>query len=360
MKALLLCAGRGNRLRPLTHVRAKAMIPTAGRPVIAHVLDQVVRAGIREVALVISPQQPEFRVLIGSGKRWGLRVRYLYQHKPRGIADAVRLGQRFVGADPFMVYLGDNLVGHDLRPLVELVMADRPDALLLLKEVPNPSAFGVAVLDGERVRAVLEKPVQPPSRQAITGIYFFSPAIFAAIETITPSARGELEITDAISRLIQANRRVIWRPLEGFWHDMGSLETILEANAALLERMEPQIDPDALVLHSRIEGPVSIGQGCKVVNCTLRGPLIIGRATEVYQSFLGPFTSLGEGVRLTGCHLENSIVSDGCRLERIPFPLSGCLLGSDCQIRGETVGVAAAALILGDRSRLLLPGRPER
>lgn len=354
MKALVLCAGRGSRLRPLTHTRAKASLPVAGRPVLHHVLDYLLMHGFHEVGVVVGPQQHDLRSLVAD--RPGQRVCWIEQTEPRGIAHAVAMARSFLGDEPFLLYLGDNLTNERLAVALDQFRAEQPAALVTLRAVENPSAFGVAEVVGNRVVRVIEKPVTPPSNLAVAGIYLFRSDVHEAIRTLTPSGRGELEITDAIARLIEWNRPVLAHRIEGWWQDMGTLDGILTVNAQLLDGIRTQIDPSAQLEQVKILGRVSVGPNAHLRKVELRGPLVIGAGSRLTESYIGPYTSVGDGAHLTQVAVENSILLPGCRLSGPALRLEDSLVGSGAEV--WTREGRAVSLLVGDDSHLLLP--PDR
>ncbi|HYF94708.1 MAG TPA: glucose-1-phosphate thymidylyltransferase [Symbiobacteriaceae bacterium] len=351
MKALVLCAGRGTRLRPLTHTRAKAALPVAGRPVLAHILSYLLRFGFTDVGVVISPDQEELRDLPAAVA--GQRVEFVVQRTPLGIAHAVQTASPYLGREPFLLYLGDNLTNEDLLPTMQRFWATGADGVVAVRTVANPRAFGIAELDGDRLVAVEEKPPAPKSDLAIAGIYLFRPSVHEAIRELAPSARGEYEITDAISALIRKGRKVLAHRMSGWWQDMGTPEGMLAANALLLDTISTDVAPGVSLQSASVQGRVVIGPGVTLVNVRLRGPLLIGPGSYLEDAYIGPYTSVGEGARIRGAGLENSILLPGCRLEAPAFHLEDCLLG-----RGTVVEVKdgrAITLLLGDDGRLQIP-----
>lgn len=354
MKALVLCAGRGSRLRPLTHTRAKASLPVAGRPVLQIVLDYLLRYGFYEVGVVISPYQNELRDLVPD---WGeQRVSFIVQDQPRGIAHAVQVAQPFLGDEPFLLYLGDNLTDEDLTPALRRFHQAKPSALITLREVANPTAFGVAELAGERVTRVVEKPAEPPSNLAIAGLYLFMPAVHGVIERLRPSNRGELEITDAIATLVNRGDSVLGYRMAGWWQDMGSLDGLITANALLLDQIQTRIDPTAVLDEVQVQGRVVVGKGCMIRRCRLRGPLVIGPHSHLTDSYVGPYTAVGDGAQMLHVAVENSILLPGCHLEGPALRLEDSLVGSGAEVwvrEGRSI-----SLLVGDDSHLLIP--PDR
>ena len=351
MKALVLCAGRGTRLRPLTYTRSKAALPLAGRPVLAHILQYLHRFGFADVGVVISPGQEELKALGAASP--GQRVEFIVQKQPLGIAHAVAAAGDYLGQEDFLLYLGDNLTDENLLPALGRFAADQPDAIIAVRPVSNPSAYGIAEVDGDRVLRVWEKPASPPGNLAIAGIYLLRPSVHTAIAQLTPSARGEYEITDALAGLLAGGRTILTHPMTGWWQDMGTPEGMLTANALLLDAIITEIAPDVSLQNARVQGRVVIGPGVKLENVRLRGPLLIGAGSVLRDAYVGPYTSVGEGAQISGASLEHSILLPGCRLEGPIFHLEDCLLG-----RGAVVEVKSGrtvTLLLGDDGRLQIP-----
>lgn len=329
MKALILCAGAATRLHPLTHTWAKAAIPVANRPVLVRVAEYLTRFGIRSMGIVVTPTQQSLRVLEPALTELEVEVTWLEQAMPMGIAHALQSARDFLGDEPFLLYLGDNLTDEDLTPALARFAAEKPAALLLVGKVANPSAFGVAVIHSGRVQQVLEKPAHPPSNLAITGLYLFGPAIWGASASLRPSSRGELEITDAIAELIKSGQPVLAHEIQGWWQDMGSPQGLLAANRELLDRLRPAIAPDADLVDCQMHGCVAIGPGCKLRRVTLCGPLLLGRNCRLTDTCVGPYTCLGDGVVLEATAVEHALLLPGCRLAHLPHRLTDCVLASD-------------------------------
>jgi glucose-1-phosphate thymidylyltransferase len=351
MKALVLCAGRGTRLRPLTHTRAKAALPVAGRPVLGHILHYLHRFGFDDVGVVMGPEQGELKQLHAGPE--GQRVTFLIQADPKGIAHAVSTAERFLNGEPFLLYLGDNLTDEDLSVVLNRFKRERPDGLLMVRRVLNPRAFGVAQVEGGRVTRVVEKPTTPIGDLAIAGIYLFGPVIHQAITQIKPSQRGELEITDAVAQLLLQGASVAAHEMQGWWQDMGSPEGLLIANGVLLDRIATQIAPAIDLRSVQIQGRVVIESGVQLTQVKLRGPLWIGPNSDLKEAYIGPYTSVGEGVSISRSSLENSILLPGCRLQAAPFHLEDCLLGHGAVVELNTG--RSITLLMGDDGRLQIP-----
>jgi glucose-1-phosphate thymidylyltransferase len=322
VKGVVLAGGSGTRLHPLTATTTKQLLPVANRPILFHVLDDLVRAGITDLTIVVAPATGiEVRRRVGDGRLWGpsTRIDYVVQDRPAGIAHAVLAARDFVGADPFCVFLGDCLVGDGVREAASTFARSTDlDALLMLKEVADPRGFGVAVVDGRGdVVQLVEKPPVPPSHLALVGVYFLRASIFGAIDTIAPSPRGELELTDALAKLVERRARVAGHRVEGWWVDAGSREHLLLANEKVLgDRLVPAIEGE-ISADSTLSGPVRVEPGARVLRSTLVGPLVVGRDARIEDSRIGPFTSVGDGCTVLRSSVERSILLEGARVDRV-------------------------------------------
>src|SRR5687768_1073639 len=289
MKGLILSGGKGTRMRPLTYTSAKQLIPVANKPVLAYGIEAIVAAGIKEIAIIVSPETGgEIRQAIGDGARYGAKVTYIEQDAPRGLAHAVLTAEPFLGKSPFVMYLGDNLLQHGITPLVEEYRSIDCNSEILLTKVPNPSSFGVAELskDGKVVK-LTEKPAEPKSDLALVGVYMFDEKIFEAARAIKPSKRGELEITDAIQWLLDNGHTVHPHIVKGWWKDTGKIEDMLEANRTVLDTFER--DVRGKIVNSQIEGKVIVEDGAQILDSVLRGPTIIGRDARIQNAYVGPY-----------------------------------------------------------------------
>lgn len=354
MKGLILSGGRGTRLRPITHTSAKQLLPVANRPILFYAVDALREAGITEIGIVVGHTADEIREAVGDGSRLGVRVTYLPQEAPLGLAHAVGISRDFMDGDRFVVYLGDNLIADGITRFVDDFRAREPDVMILLARVPEPQRFGVAEVDGDRVVALVEKPAVPPSDLALVGVYMFSPAIFEAIDAIEPSARGELEITDAIQRIISdGTRSVTAQVIDGWWKDTGRLDDILEANRIMLDALTPRIDGE-VGEDVRIDGRVVVEAGAQLRNCVVRGPAIIGHNTVITDAYVGPFTSIHAGCRVHSAEIEHSIVLESTTIEHVSTKIESSLIGRECVVCTSPLRPKAIKLMMGDHSRVEL------
>ncbi|HJP83310.1 MAG TPA: glucose-1-phosphate thymidylyltransferase [Fimbriimonadaceae bacterium] len=354
MKALILAGGTGSRLRPITYSMAKQLVPVANKPVIEYGIEAIVQAGVRDFGIIVGDTGAAVEKAVGDGARWGISITYIPQSAPLGLAHAVSTAHDFLKDDDFIMYLGDNLIKSSVATLVKEFEQHRPAATILLTPVPNPSDFGVAELENNRVYRLQEKPKDPKSNLALVGVYLFDKRIHDAIAVLKPSARGEYEITDAIQGLIDGHLQVRSHIVEGWWKDTGTVEAMLEANRLILEDLEPENRGDSDEL-SRIEGRVKVGAGTVIRNSIVRGPAIIGENCEIVDSFVGPFTALADQTKLKSTEIENSIVMGECEIVDAPSRLASCLIGRGATIRRGSGTPRTTQLVLGDSSTVVLP-----
>jgi glucose-1-phosphate thymidylyltransferase len=360
VKGLILSGGKGTRLRPITHTSAKQLVPIANKPILFYAVEAIVAAGITEIGIVTGDTGREVEAAVGDGSRFGARITYIAQDAPLGLAHAVLSARSFLGEDSFVMYLGDNLIRRGIVPIVDSFTDTNPDALILLARVPEPQHFGVAELSDGKVVRLVEKPAHPTSDLALVGVYLFNSSVFAAIDAIEYSARGELEITDAIQRMIDSGRRVqphlIVEPHEAMvatWKDTGRLEDMLEANRIVLDdlpsRVEGTIGEDV-----RFHGKVIVERGAELRNCTIRGPVIIGENTIVDDAYIGPYTSIYYGCTVRNAELEHSIVLENSVIENVDGKIESSLIGKECLIGRSLLRPRAYKLMVGDHSRVEL------
>jgi len=355
LKGLVLAGGLGTRLRPFTYTGAKQLVPVANKPVLFYGVEQLVAAGVREIGIVVGDTAAEVEAAVGDGSRFGARVTYLPQAEPLGLAHAVAVARAWLGSSPFVMVLGDNFLRGGITALVDRFRAERPGAQVHLVRVPNPEDMGVAVIDAAgRLVQVVEKPRQRVSDLAIIGVYCFSPRVHDVIEQQRPSARGELEITDAIQGLVDLGLRVDALPIEDFWIDTGKMGDMLEANRAVLETISPRID-GTIDGTSQVSGRVVIELGARVTDSIIEGPAIIGGDTVVERSYVGPFTSIAHDCRVVDAEIAGSIVLERTEISGLPSRIEASLIGRDVRLRGVSSRPRTYRLVLGDHSEAGLP-----
>jgi glucose-1-phosphate thymidylyltransferase len=351
MKGLILSGGKGTRLRPLTYTSAKQLVPVANKPVLFYGIEAMVAAGIRDIGIVVGDTQAEIRAAVGDGSAWGIRVTYLPQDAPRGLAHGVMIAEAFIDGDPFVMYLGDNLLARGITQFVEEFVREKPAAQILLAQVPDPQMFGVAELEESRVVRLVEKPKEPRSNLALVGVYMFSPAVFESVKRIKPSFRNELEITDAIQDLIDRGLEVRPHIVDGWWKDTGKLEDMLEANRLILETIDRRIEGTADA-ESRVEGKVILEAGAVVERSVVRGPAIIGAGARLVNAYVGPFTSIMRDVEIRDSEIEHSIVLEGSRISGLSTRVEDSLIGRNVRIHRSPMKPSAYRFMLGDNSEV--------
>jgi glucose-1-phosphate thymidylyltransferase len=349
VRALVLSGGEGSRLRPLTHTSAKQLIPVANTPILFHVLQAIADAGITEVGIVVGATADEVRSAVDDGSAWGLDVTYIAQAAPLGLAHAVMTAVDFVRGEPFVMYLGDNVLMGGITRFVEMFEQHRPDAQIFLARVPEPEHFGVAVLEGERVVKLVEKPKEPPSDLALVGVYLFDDSILEAAETLEPSWRNEYEITEAIQWLIDQGRTVRAEMVDGYWKDTGRPEDLLEANRMMLGELSRRIDGD-VDPESVVDGSVVVEAGAKIVRSRIVGPCVIGAGALVEGSTLGPHVSLSPSCVVVSSTVVDTIAMEGSRIEGVRT-LTGSILGRNVDVR-HSGSEGVTRLVVGDQSRV--------
>jgi len=357
LKGVILHGGYGTRLRPLTHTGPKQLIPVANKPVSQYVLESLRESGIRDIAIVLGDIYPEkVREYYGDGSKFGVNITYIFQDKPRGIAHAVGLCKKFVGEDSFVVHLGDDLLKGGVKKYVGEFKKSAYDGMVLLCKVKEPQRFGVAKF-GPRGRLVgmVEKPKEPPSDYALSGIYFFKPVVFEMIDRLKPSWRGELEITEAIQLLLDSGYSVGYKFVEGWWKDMGTPEDILESNRLVLDGLEHEVR-GKVEDEASLQGRVYVGENSLVKRgAIIRGPATIGENTTLEAHvYIGPYTSIGNNVVVKKGEVENSIIMDNCHID-IEGKITDSLIGPHSTIvtnqRDKPKGYR---LVIGERSKITI------
>lgn len=353
MKALVLAGGKGTRLRPLTHTMAKQLIPVANKPILDYVMQHLREAEILDVGVIVSP---ETGAQVGEFLRGqkGFRFSVIQQEEPLGLAHAVATARSFLADEPFVMYLGDNLIGQGIRDFIEAFHASDADAVILLKRVPDPRLFGVAVVNpGGRIERLVEKPKSFVSDLALVGVYVFSPAIHQAIASIRPSWRGELEITDAIQSLLDTDHEVRSFELKDWWLDTGKKDDLLEANRAVLDKWTTAGSYGEVDSASRIVGRVYLETGTRICRSELRGPLVVGQGTVIEDAFIGPFTSIASNCTIRRTSLEHCVVLDHVVLDG-PERIEDSILGRNAVVRNTSENRRALRLMIGDDAEVSL------
>lgn len=351
MKGLILSGGKGTRLRPLTYTHAKQLVPVANKPVLFYGIEALKEAGISEIGIIVGDTKEEIKQATGDGSHWDLNITYIEQAAPLGLAHAVKISEEFLRGEPFVMYLGDNILKSGITSLVEEFQQKKPNSLILLTEVANPHMFGVAELEDGRVVRLVEKPKKPASNLALVGVYMFDAHIFEAVKAIKPSWRNELEITDAIQYLVEHGYEVQPHLVTGWWKDTGKIEDILEANRLILETISGSnlgnVDDT-----SRINGQVVIEQGVVVKNSIIRGPAIIGEKSEISDSYIGPFTSIQNNCKIIHTEIENSIVLEKSEIIEVGGRIDESLIGREVKIFKCPSKPSVYRFMVGDKSEI--------
>ncbi|TMR04906.1 glucose-1-phosphate thymidylyltransferase [Actinomadura soli] len=350
MKALVLSGGKGTRLRPFSHSLAKQLVPIAGAPVLVHVLQNIRDIGVREVGIIVGDNGEEIMELLGDGSAMGLDIAYLHQEAPLGLAHCVAVAADFLGDDDFVMYLGDNVLPDGIEAAARDFAEHRPDGLVLVTKVADPSQYGIAELGADgSVGALVEKPARPRSDLAIIGVYFLTAAVHDAVRAIRPSRRGELEITDALQHMVDEGRPVTVREYTGYWADVGSVDALLACNRTMLERLTSEVR-GRIDAASSVHGPVVVEAGAEIARSHLEGPLIVGSGTVVSDSWIGPGTVVGHGCAVRDAELEESLLLDGANVHGVRG-LSGSVIGRGAEVTAPCDG-RGTRLIVGDHSRV--------
>lgn len=351
MKALIASGGRGTRLRPLTHTQNKHLIPIANRPILHYAIEAAVDAGIKEIGIVTNADSDEVPRLIGDGHRWGAAITYIAQSDPLGLAHVVKISESFIGKDKFVFYLGDNMVVGGIRRFIDEFVKSGCSCYLTLAKVKDPERFGVPEIKNGKIIRIEEKPKKPMSQYAVAGIYLYDHHIFEAVKGIKPSARGELEISDAHQYLIEHGHTVGYCEITGWWKDTGKPSDLLEANRLVLDNIEPGIrgEVDA---KSVVAGKTVIEEGARIINSVVRGPAIIGKGCVIENSYIGPFTSIGDNTVVRNSEVEYSIVLTECKILDVKIRIEGSLLGNDVEIVEANGKPNVHRFMIGDQSRV--------
>lgn len=351
MKALIAGGGRGTRLRPITHTQNKHLIPIANKPILHYAIEAAAAAGIKEIAIVVNADSDEVPKAIGDGSRWGVKIAYIPQDAPGGLAQVVALAESFVGEDRFIFYLGDNMVVGGVKRFIDEFEQSDCNCYLTLARVKDPERFGVPEIKNGKIISVEEKPKHPKSNFAVAGIYLYDRSIFEAVKSIQPSGRGELEISDAHQYLIDKGFSVGYSEITGWWKDTGKPTDLLEANRLVLDNITPDIKGD-IDRTSVVAGKVVIGTGVRIINSAIRGPAIIGENCVIEDSYIGPFSSIGNNTIIKKSEVEYSIVLRDCKILNVGIRLEGSILGNDVEVVEATGKPRVHRFMIGDQSRV--------
>jgi glucose-1-phosphate thymidylyltransferase len=351
LKGLILSGGKGTRLRPITHTSAKQLVPVANKPVLFYGIEAMAQAGIKEVGIIIAPETGgEIKGAAGDGSRFGVKLTYIVQDEPAGLAHAVLTAEPFLGSSPFVMYLGDNLLQGGIDDLVAAFREHSPEALILLTPVADPENYGVAELNDGKVMRLVEKPPEPQTDLALVGVYMFTSNVHDAARAIEPSARGELEITDAIQYLVDQGSRVEPHIVKGWWKDTGRLDDMLAANRLVLDTISERVQGE--LIDSQVDGRVVIEPGARLEHCAVRGPAIIGAGARLTNCYIGPYTAIGEGCAIDNAEVEHSILLAGSVIRNLDGRMESSLLGRNVKIGRDHRQPRAYRFLVGDNSEI--------
>lgn len=351
MKALIASGGRGTRLRPLTHTQNKHLIPIANKPILHYAIEAAVKAGIRQIGIIHNADSDEVPKAIGNGKRWGAKITYIPQTAPLGLAHVVKISKKFIGKENFIFYLGDNMVVGGIKRFIDDFEKSGCNCFLTLAKVKDPERFGVPEIRNGKIVRVEEKPKKPKSQFAVAGIYIYDKNIFEAVSRIKPSKRGELEISDAHQYLIDKGLKVGYSEITGWWKDTGKPTDLLEANRLVLDNIEPRIEGE-VDRSSTVAGKVVLEPGSRILSSVVRGPAIIGKNCAIENSYIGPFTSIGDNTIIRNSEVEYSILLRDCRILDVKIRIEGSLLGNEVEIVEATGKPHVHRFMIGDQSRV--------
>jgi len=354
MKALVLSGGTGSRLRPITYTRAKQLVPLANKPILFYGIEDIATAGITEIGIIVGDTADDIRSAVGDGSQFGVNITYIEQEAPLGLAHTVLIAKEFLGDESFIMYLGDNVLMGGVTDFVAEFNKENPNSMVLLNKVEDPRAFGVAEVaaDGSII-GLEEKPKEPKSDLALVGVYLFDKSIHEAVRAIEPSARGELEITDAIQWLIDNNKVVLHHTIDSEWIDTGKHQELLDANRIVLDKIKTDIQGDIDSV-SRIEGRVIIGQGTKILNSTVRGPVVIGENVIIEGSYIGPYSSVASNAQILDSELEHSVVLESAKISGIARMVDS-LIGERAECTKDSEQPSACRVMIGDDSTVKIP-----
>ena len=351
MKGLLTAGGHGTRLRPITHTKNKHLIPIANRPMLTYAIDYMAEAGIDEIAIIVNVGDRELETVFGSGEASGVKLTYIEQDAPLGLAHVVKIAEPFIGEDSFLFYLGDNILVGGVKKFVEEFERAQSNCHLVLSRVADPERFGVPEIDGDRIVSIQEKPASPKSNFAVTGIYLYDSSIFEAVNSIVPSDRGELEISDAHQFLLDSGKAVSFSEITGWWKDTGQPSDLLEANRLVLDNITGS-NAAKVDGKSSFVGKVVTGEGTKIINSQVRGPAVIGENVHVENAYIGPYTAISDDCSIIGSEVEYSIIMSGSSVENVERRIEASLIGHDVQLSQSQARPRAHRIMVGDQGRV--------
>jgi glucose-1-phosphate thymidylyltransferase len=351
LKALIASGGRGTRLRPITHTQNKHLIPIANKPILHYAIEAAASAGIRQIGIVHNADSQEVPKYIGDGSRWGVEITYIPQEVPGGLAQVVQLAEKFIAGEKFIFYLGDNMLVGGVKRFVEEFEKSNCNCLLTLAKVKDPERFGVPEIRDGKIIRVEEKPKKPKSSYAVAGIYLYDHHIFEAVKSLKPSGRGELEISDAHTLLIERGLKVGYVEITGWWKDTGKPIDLLEANRLVLDNIESHIDGE-IDKQSDVAGRVVVEKDSRVVNSKIRGPAIIGKNCIIENSYIGPYTAIGDKTEVRNSEIEYSIVLRDCKIVSVGIRIEGSILGNDVEVVEAAGKPRVHRFMIGDQSRI--------
>ncbi len=354
LKAIIPCAGRGKRLRPLTFTNSKPLIPIANKPLVLYAIEKLKRVGIEEIGIVVSDNTRDMADVIDDGADFGVKITYIQQEKPLGIAHTIMVSQEFLGDSPFVMYLGDNLLQEGLEGAVNQFEQCKDGAVICLREVEKPELYGIALMENDRVVKLVEKPKDPSTNLAAIGIYVFSPNVHKILKDLKPSGRGEYEITDAIQGLIDGGYPVGHQVLDGWWIDAGNPDDMIEANRLVLSDIDQPENHGVVDDGSDVRGDVVIGKGSKIERSTIRGPVVIGKNCFIRDAFVGSFTSIGDNSRLLNCEVEYSVIMEHCQISNVDERIDHSILGRNVTISCSDRRPRSYKLVISDESEAIL------
>lgn len=353
MKALILSGGTGSRLRPLTYTNAKQLLPLANKPILFYIIEKILNAGINDIGIIVGNTSEEIKSAVGNGRRWGAKITYIYQPIPLGLAHAVKTASSFIGDSDFLMILGDNIFEMELNSLIYNFYRSKSNSSILLHKVLDPSQYGVAVVEKDRIVKLVEKPKEFISDLIITGVYVFDKSIFSAILNTKMSKRGELEITDAIQKQMDLGGKVSYELIKGWWKDAGKLQDILEANRLILDDIEHSVNTSPRE-DSIYSGKLQIGKNVSIKNSIITGPVTIADDVNIENCFIGPYTCISQGVSIVNCEIENCIILENSSLLDVDKRISNSLIGKSVLIRGAKRRPYTNSFLIGDNSEIQL------